>query len=121
MPSRPPHRRRPPLTLADRLVSAVFGAVAGTVVAVLFALFGFRGPAVGAGLGLLPFIGWFAAGFALIGLLFGAWIGELLGVLVGAIFEPDGNPGQGETLAPVWLVVLAAVALVVFLVWWGLA
>ena len=75
-----PHAK-PKLTLEERFVSAGFAAFFGAFAAVLFSLFYFRGVNVGAGIGLLGFLGWFAGGFALVGFLVGPAVADLIGSL----------------------------------------
>jgi hypothetical protein len=72
-------------------VSAAFGAVLGAIVGFVVAFLLAGGSHwVGGGVfepAFADWILWSAVGFGLVGLLFGSRVGELLGNVIGAIFE----------------------------------
>ena len=109
---------KPKLTLEERFVSAGFAAFFGAFAAVLFSLFYFRGVNVGAGIGLLGFLGWFAGGFALVGFLFGPAVADLIGSLIAlAVSEDDGDEVAGIEI-PTWIAVVSGLVIVAaFLLW----
>ena len=96
---------KPKLTFADRIVSAVFGAVFGTLATGLFLVIASRGVHLQRAEPLLDVVGWIAGGFALVGFVFGPAVGGFVGDIVSGAMS---NHSGGVEVPGWWLAVAAA-------------
>jgi len=106
------------LSLIDRLVCGVMGAVFGGLIG--FALAWLLGVYSIMWIASVPveinhWIIGFAAIFGIIGVLFGPFVGSVVGTVIAAIYESQ-NPPNPEM--PTWLVVLLLIAVVGGAWWW---
>lgn len=106
------------LTLGDRLTAAALGALFGGIVGLALAwLFGVYSSTMGASRMPVDFshwVAWSAIGFGAVGLLFGPFVGTLIGMVINGIFEFE----RAEDHTPGWLLALVLLA-VVAVVWWS--
>ncbi|MEJ8855087.1 hypothetical protein WKW79_10940 [Variovorax robiniae] len=104
------------LSWADRICSAVLGALFGAIVGLAIAwLVGVYSNTLGAAAGPLCFTCWSsgcAALFGVIGLVFGPAVATVLGHVITGIFE-------FERLAlPLWVVIASLLAAAAWFLWW---
>lgn len=106
------------LTLADRLWAAALGALFGGMVGFALAwLFGVYSSTMGQSTTPVDFshwVAWSAIGFGAVGLIFGPFVGTLIGVVINGLFEFE----RDDERMPVWVLVLVLLA-VVAAVWWS--
>jgi hypothetical protein len=108
----------PRLTTGDRASAAAVGLFLGAIIGFALAwLVGVYsntlGPA-GAAVDFQLWVGFGALGFGVVGLLFGPFVGTLLGLTISDIFKFE----RVEDHAPTWLLVLVLLAVVAG-VWWS--
>ena len=110
------------LTLGDRISAAAVGTVFGAAIGLAAAwLVGVYSSTLGASVATVDFKAWVglsAAGFALVGLLFGPFVGTLLGNVISGMFELERASASSELGIPTWLTVVLCLGLAGGLVWW---
>ena len=107
------------LTLGDRVsasaVGLFFGAIIGFVLAWLLGVYSSTLGPSSTPVDFKHWVGFCALGFGVVGLLFGPFVGSLLGSVISGMFRFE---GADEEEAPAWLLVLVLCA-VVAAVWWS--
>ncbi|MBX3618932.1 MAG: hypothetical protein KF891_02900 [Rhizobacter sp.] len=108
----------PRLTVGDRLSAAAVGLFFGGVIGFGLAwLTGVYSNTLGPSstqVDVKHWVGFCAIGFGAVGLIFGPFVGTLLGSVISGIFRFE----RAEEEAPTWLLVLILLA-VVAVVWWS--
>jgi hypothetical protein len=105
------------LTLGDRLSAAAvglfFGAIIGFALAWLIGVYSNTLGPSSTPVDLKHWVGYCAVGFGAVGLIFGPFVGTLLGSVISGIYRFE----RAEEEAPAWLPVFILLA-VVAAVWW---
>ena len=106
------------LTTSDRISAAAVGAVFGAMVGFALAwIIGIYSNTLGSGFAEVSFKHWAtgcAIGFGVVGLVFGPYVGTLLGSVISGIFEFE----SADKHVPTWPIVLALLAIIAG-VWWS--
>lgn len=106
------------LTIGDRLSAAAVGLFFGGIIGFALAwLVGIYSNTLGPSSTPVDFKRWVGLcgiGFGMVGLIFGPFVGTLLGSVISGIYKFE----QAEDHAPTWLLVLLLLA-VVAVVWWS--
>lgn len=106
------------LTIGDRVSAAAVGAVFGAIVGFALAwILGVYSNTLGPGIAQVTFTHWVtgcAIGFSLVGLVFGPYVGTLLGSVINGIFEFE----SADKHAPIWLIVVVLLVIIIG-VWWS--
>ena len=109
------------LTIGDRLSAAVFGLFFGGLIGVALAwIVGVYSNRIGSSNMRVSFrhwVGYCALGFGAVGLVFGPYVGTLLGSVINAIFRFEQAEHSNPEI-PGWLLVVILSG-VVLAVWWS--
>ena len=102
----------PRLTIGDRLSAAAvglfFGGIIGFALAWLIGVYSNTLGPSGTAVDFKHWVGFCAIGFGIVGLIFGPFVGTLLGSVISGIFKFE----QTEDSTPTWLLVLILLVVV---------
>jgi predicted lysophospholipase L1 biosynthesis ABC-type transport system permease subunit len=109
----------PRLSFIDRIICSAMGAVLGGLIgfalAWLLGVYSITFPGASVPVEIRHWIIGCATIFGVIGVLFGPFVGSVVGTVIAAIYESQ-NPPNPEM--PTWLVVLLLIAIVAGAWWW---